>query len=45
MKRFRLKVLPCPYGDRYAIVDQLGHPISITRSKPAAEALLRKLPQ
>ena len=44
MKRYLLKVLPCPFGDRYAILDQLGKPYMVTRSKPAAEALLQKLP-
>ena len=45
MKRLHLKVMPCPFGDRYAILDQLGRPYSVTRSKLAAEALLKKLPQ
>ena len=45
MKRFHLKVLPCPFGDRYAIVDLLGHPINITRYLRDAQALLRSLPQ
>ncbi len=45
MKRYHLKVLHCPFGDRYAILDQLGKPYTVTRSKPAAEALLQRLPK
>lgn len=45
MKRYHLKVLHCPFGDRYAILDQLGKPHTVTRYLRDAEALLRVLPK